>query len=70
MWDDEAEKWIFSVVDVVGVLTDSPDPKLYWSVLKTRIKKESGNESTTICSTFKLLTADGKMRLTDLADTE
>ena len=70
IWDEEHEKWYFSVVDVVGVLTDSPDPKRYWSVLKTRIKKESANESTTICSTFKLLASDGKMRLTDVADTE
>lgn len=70
VWDDEAERWYFSVVDVVGVLTDSPDPKRYWSVLKTRIKKEAGNESTTICSTLKMLAADGKMRLTDVADTE
>ncbi len=70
VWDEEHEKWYFSVVDVVGVLTDSPDPKRYWSVLKTRIKKESENESTTICSTFKLLASDGKMRLTDVADTE
>ena len=70
VWDDETEKWYFSVVDVVGVLTDSPDPKRYWSVLKTRIKKESGNESTTICSTLKLPASDGKMRFTDVADTE
>ncbi|MDE7102461.1 MAG: hypothetical protein K2O37_06655 [Bacteroidales bacterium] len=70
VWDEEHEKWYFSVVDVVGVLTDSPDPKRYWSVLKTRIKKERENESTTICSTFKLLASDGKMRLTDVADTE
>ena len=68
LWDDEAEKWYFSVIDVVGILTDSPDPKRYWSVLKSRIKKESGNESTTICSTLKMLAADGKMRLTDVAD--
>ena len=66
-WDEEKEEWYFSVVDVVGVLTDSPDPKRYWSVLKTRIKQESG-ESTTICSTLKLQAADGKMRLTDVAN--
>lgn len=70
VWDDEAGKWYVSVVDVIGVLTDSPDPKRYWSVLKTRILKESGNESTTICSTLKLRAADGKMRLTDVADVE
>ena len=70
VWDDEAGKWYVSVIDVVGVLTDSPDPKRYWSVLKSRIKKESGNEHTTICSTLKMLAPDGKMRLTDVADTE
>jgi prophage antirepressor-like protein len=69
VWDDEREEWYFSVVDVVGVLTDSPDPKRYWSVLKTRIKQESG-ESTTICSTLKLQAVDGKMRMTDVANTE
>lgn len=68
-WDDEEEKWYFSVVDVVGVLTDSPDPKRYWSVLKSRIKKE-GHEPTTICSTLKMRATDGKMRMTDVADTE
>jgi prophage antirepressor-like protein len=69
VWDEEREEWYFSVVDVVGILTDSPDPKRYWSVLKTRIKKE-GNESTTICSTLKIPAADGKMRMTDVADTQ
>jgi prophage antirepressor-like protein len=69
VWDDKREEWYFSVVDVMGILTDSPDPKRYWSVLKTRIKQESG-EGTTICSTLKLLAADGKMRLTDVANTE
>ena len=69
VWDDEQEKWYFSVIDVVAILTDSPDPKRYWSVLKSRIKKE-GHEPTTICSTLKLRAADGKMRLTDVADTE
>lgn len=69
IWDEEHEKWYFSVVDVVAVLTESPDAKRYWSVLKSRLKKESG-QSTTICSTLKLQAADGKMRLTDVADTE
>jgi NAD-dependent DNA ligase len=67
VWDEETEEWYFSVVDVVGILTESPDPKRYWSVLKTRIKQE-GIEGTTICSTLKLLAQDGKMRLTDVAD--
>ncbi len=62
VWDDKAQKWYCSIIDVVAVLTDSLDPKRYWSVLKTRIKKESGNESTTICSTLKMPAADGKMR--------
>lgn len=69
MWDDKAEKWYFSVIDVVAVLTDSADAKRYWSVLKSRLKKE-GCEPTTICSTLKMQAADGKMRLTDVADTE
>ena len=69
IWDEEAEKWYFSVVDVVGVLTDSPDPNNYWKVLKNRLKKE-GNETVTNCNRLKLLAADGKMRFTDVADTE
>ena len=68
VWDDEQEKWYFSIIDVIAILTNSPDPKRYWSVLKSRIKKE-GHEHTTICSTLKLRAADGKMRLTDVADT-
>lgn len=66
VWDSESEEWYFSVIDVVAVLTDSADPKRYWSVLKTRMKKE-GVEPTTICSRLKLPAADGKMRLTDVA---
>lgn len=69
VWDDEAEKWYFSVVDVVGILTNSPAPNNYWKVLKSRLKKE-GNETVTNCNRFKLQAADGKMRLTDVADTE
>jgi len=68
-WNEDEEEWYFSVVDVVSVLTDSPDPKRYWSVLKTRLKQE-GVESTTICSTLKLPAQDGKMRLTDVASTK
>ena len=68
-WDEQHEDWYFSIIDVIAILTDSPDPKRYWSVLKSRIKKE-GHEPTTICSTLKLRAADGKMRLTDVADTE
>lgn len=69
VWDNETEGWYFSVVDVTEILTDSPDPKRYWSVLKSRLKKE-GVEPTTICSTLKLKAADGKMRMTDVATSE
>jgi len=69
VWDEESQKWYFSVVDVCGVLTDSPNPRKYWSVLKSRLKKE-GNETATNCSRLKILAEDGKMRLTDVADTE
>ena len=69
IWDDKEEKWYFSIVDVVAVLTDSPNPRKYWSVLKTRLKKE-GSELTTNCSQLKMKSADGKMYLTDVADTQ
>lgn len=69
LWDDEAEKWFFSIVDVVAVLTDSPNPRKYWSVLKGRLKKE-GSELTTNCSQLKMTAADGKKYKTDCADTE
>jgi hypothetical protein len=68
-WDAEHEAWYFSIVDVVGVLTDSPSPRKYWSVLKTRLKKE-GSELATNCSQLKMLSADGKRYLTDVADSE
>jgi hypothetical protein len=68
-WDEENEKWFFSIVDVVGVLTDSPNPRKYWSVLKTRLKAE-GSELATNCSQLKMLSADGKYYKTDVADTE
>ena len=69
VWDDEQEKWYFSIVDVVGVLTESPNPNNYWKVLKNRLKKE-GNESVTNCNQLKLVAADGKKYFTDVADTE
>lgn len=69
VWDDESETWYFSIIDVVGILTDSPDPNNYWKVLKNRLKKE-GNETVTNCNRLKLPASDGKMRLTDVADTE
>jgi len=68
LWDEETEEWYFSIVDVVSVLTDSPNPRKYWSVLKNRLKKE-GNELTTICSQLKMPSADGKNYLTDVAST-
>ena len=69
IWDDTHEKWYFSIVDVVAILTDSPNPQTYWRVLKKRLKEE-GNETVTNCNALKLKATDGKMRLTDVADTE
>ena len=69
IWDDVQEKWYFSVVDVVAILTDSATPRNYWKVLKNRLKKE-GNESVTNCNQLKLLSSDGKKYLTDVADQE
>lgn len=69
VWDNETEKWYFSIVDVVAVLTDSNNPQTYWRVLKKRLLAE-GNETVTNCNGFKLTAADGKKRLTDVADTE
>lgn len=71
VWDDEKEEWYFSIVDIVGVLTenDYQGARNYWKVLKSRLKKE-GNETVTNCNRLKLRSADGKMRLTDVANTE
>lgn len=69
LWDSETEEWYFSVVDVVAVLTDSPNPRKYWSVLKTRLKKE-GSELATNCSQLKMLSSDGKYYKTDVATTQ
>jgi hypothetical protein len=68
-WDGEAEKWYFSVVDVVGALSDSVDPRNYWKVLKNRLNAE-GSEVVTKCNQLKMQAADGKFYLTDSADTE
>lgn len=68
-WDEEKEEWYFSIADVVAVLTDSPNPQTYWRVLKKRLKDE-GNETVTSCNALKMTAADGKRRLTDVADTE
>ena len=69
IWDDEQEKYFFSIVDVIKVLTDTPNARKYWSVLKTRLRKE-GSELATNCSQLKMPSADGKQYLTDVADTE
>jgi len=69
VWDSEQEKWYFSIVDVVGILSDSIDQQAYWRKLKQRLKEE-GNETVTNCHALKMLSVDGKMRLTDVADTE
>lgn len=69
IWDSEKEEYFFSVVDVVGALTDSKEPRKYWSVLKNRLKKE-GSELTTNCSQLKMLAPDGKMRLRDAMTTK
>ncbi len=68
-WNEETEEWYFSVVDVIAVLTDSPNPATYWRVLKKRLKDE-GNETVTSCNGLKMTAADGKKRMTDVADTE
>ena len=69
VWDGEQEKWFFSIVDVIEVLTNSPNPRKYWSVLKTRLKKE-GSQLTTNCSQLKMQSSDGKYYKTDVVDTE
>lgn len=69
LWDGEKEKWYISIVDVIAILTESVDPNTYWRKLKQRLKGE-GNETVTNCHSLKMLALDGKMRLTDVADTE
>lgn len=69
VWDEEQEKWYISIVDVIAALTDSPNPQVYWRVLKKRLKDE-GNETVTNCNALKMEASDGKMRLTDVADAE
>jgi prophage antirepressor-like protein len=69
VWDDKEEKWYFSVVDVCAILSESANPQTYWRVLKNRLLKE-GNETVTNCNALKMPAADGKMRLTDVADAE
>ncbi|OGG27181.1 hypothetical protein A3A59_01320 [Candidatus Gottesmanbacteria bacterium RIFCSPLOWO2_01_FULL_42_10] len=69
-WDDQKELWYFSVVDVVAALTNSSNPQVYWRVLKKRLIDEGSGETVTKCNGLKMLAPDGKMRLTDAADTE
>lgn len=69
VWNEEDEKWYFSIIDACAVLSESPNPRKYWSVLKTRLKKE-GSQLATNCSQLKMRASDGKMRMTDVADAE
>lgn len=69
LWDSELEKWYFSIVDVIAVLTESQNPQVYWRVLKKRLLSE-GNQTVTNCNGLKMQAPDGKMRVTDVADTE
>ena len=67
-WNEEQEMWYFSIVDVIAILTESPNPRKYWSVLKTRLKAE-GSQLATNCSQLKMKSADGKFYKTDVAVT-
>ena len=69
LWNADEEEWYFSIVDIVSILTDSPNPRKYWSVLKTRLKNE-GSELTTNCSQLKMQSSDGKYYKTDCLDTK
>ncbi len=69
VWDENEEKWFFSIVDTVSVLTESVDPSGYWRKLKERLLKE-GNQTVTNCHGLKMMASDGRMRMTDVADTE
>jgi hypothetical protein len=69
LWDADQEKWYLAIVDVIAALTNSPNPQVYWRVLKKRLKAE-GNETVTNCNALKMEAPDGKMRMTDVADTE
>lgn len=69
VWNEDEEKWYFSIVDVVHILTESPNPNNYWKVLKHRLTKE-GSELVTVCNQLKMLSAGGKKYKTDVADTE
>jgi len=68
-WNEQEQKWYFAIVDVIAILTDSPNPQVYWRVMKKRLLAE-GNETVTNCNALKMEAADGKMRMTDVADTQ
>ena len=68
-WDEEAETWYFAIVDVIAILSESENPQVYWRVMKKRLLAE-GNETVTNCNALKMEAADGKMRVTDVADTQ
>ena len=70
LWNEAKEKWYFSVVDIIAALTNSDNPQVYWRVLKKRLLDEGSNETVTKCNGLKMIAADGKMRLTDVADVE
>ncbi len=69
VWDESDQKWYFAIIDVISILTDSVNPGAYWRKLKERLKKE-GNETVTNCHGLRMEAADGKMRMTDIADAE
>lgn len=69
-WNEKQEKWYFSVIDVIAALSESENPQVYWRVMKKRLRDEGSSETVTKCNALKMLAADGKMRLTDVADTE
>jgi hypothetical protein len=69
LWNEEEEKWYFSIVDVIGILSESPNPNNYWKVLKNRLKKE-GSQLVTDCNQLKMVSSDGKYYKTDVADAE
>ena len=70
LWNEKEEKWYFSVVDVIRILTNSDNPQVYWRVFKKRLIDEGSGETVTKCNGLKMIAPDGKMRLTDVADTE
>ncbi|MGY6562653.1 MAG: BRO-N domain-containing protein [Luteibaculaceae bacterium] len=69
-WDEKEEKWYFSIIDIISILTESLNPRDYWFKMKIRVKTDDGLELSTVCRQLKMKAADGKMRATDVADTE